>query len=260
MTPSALHASGTTEDAFLGGRLVIEQPAKGYRAGLDAVLLAACVPPGRQNCLRVLDVGAGVGTAGLCVARRLSAAHVTLFEREPSLAGLARSNALRNGLEDRVCLIEGSVLAKAAEQEAAGLHPASFDVVICNPPYLSEGRSSLPEGSAAASSFGMPVENLERWVRFMARMAAPRGEMLMIHRVDALGVILAAIGARFGDLMIMPLHPRAGEPAHRIIVSGIKGSRAPLQLLAGLVLHGDGNAFVPRVDSILRNGEGFALR
>lgn len=253
-------SGATTEDVFLGGLLTIEQPAKGFRAGLDAVLLAAAVRPSPTRELRVLDAGSGVGTAGLCVAARLHEADVCLLERDPALAALARANVGRNRLGQRVHVIEGDILAKAAEHEAAGLHAGQFGVVICNPPYLPAGRSSLPADAVAAGAFGMPAEHLERWVRFIARMAASGGEMVMIHRADALGSILAAIGARFGALVVLPLHPRAGEPANRILVSGIKGSRAPMQLCAGLVLHGEGNAFVPAVDAILRGGQALALR
>ncbi len=250
----------TTQDLFLGGKLVIEQPAKGYRAGLDAVLLAAAVRSTGEGELRVLDLGAGVGTAGLCAAARLEGAQVTLLERDPGLAALARANISRNGLAGRVRAIESDVLAKAAEHEAAGLKAGSFHVLLCNPPYLPAGGTSLPADRVTAGALGMPRENLERWVRVMARLSAPGGEMIMIHRADALAAILAATGARFGGLIVLPLLPRAGEAAIRVMVSGIKASRAPLQLSAGLVLHGAGNAFTPIVEGILRRGEPLALR
>lgn len=260
MKPGQPDSSPTTEDAFLGGRLVIEQPRSGYRAGLDAVLLAACVAGGTGTPLRVLDVGAGVGTAGLCVARRLSQARVTLLERETAFAALARANIERNGMTDRAIVLEADVLAAAAQHEAAGLRTGSFDVVVCNPPYLSAGRSTLPADSVSAAAFGMPAEDLERWVRFMARMTATGGEAIMIHRADALAALLAAFIGRFGGLVVQPMHPRAGELAHRVIVSGIKGSRAPLQLRDSLVLHGEGHAFLARVADVLRDGEGLPLR
>ena len=101
----------------------------------------------------------------------------------------------------------------------------------------------------------MAAEGLEQWARFLARMAAPGGSLTMIHRADALATVLDALDGRFGELRILPLHPRAGEPAHRILVTGRKASRAPLKLLPGLVLHGDeGNGFVPELAAILRDG------
>ncbi len=247
-------AVATTEDLFLGGRLVIEQPARGFRAGLDAVLLAAAVGYGNDSALRVLDVGAGVGTAGLCVATRLPSADVSLVEVAPPLARLARANVQRNGLTARVSVVEADIAEHASVLEAHGLLPAAFDVVIANPPYLTEGRHRLPEDATAAAAFGMAEGGLEPWLRFMARMCRGGGGMALIHRADALGAVIAATGERFGDLRILPVHPRAGEPAHRIVVLGRKGSRAPLVLLPALVLHGPGNDFLPEVKAILRDG------
>ncbi|MFA5901210.1 MAG: methyltransferase [Hyphomicrobium sp.] len=259
------HASATdeppqvTDDAFLGGALNILQPRAGYRAGLDAVMLAASVSNDPGQPLRVLDVGAGVGTAGLCVARRLAAAEVVLLEREPQLADLAMQNVQRNGLGDRVRVVATSVGAPAAQLRAAGLAEESFTCVIANPPYHDAGAGTLPPDAGKALAHAMAEDELQRWGRFLARMTAPRGTVTMVHKAEALQRVLAAFDQRFGAIRILPLHPRAGEPAHRVIVQGIKGSRAPLQLLTGLVLHGDGNAFVPAAQAILRDGAALTI-
>lgn len=253
MTPGD---SETTADIFLGGRLTIEQPARGFRAGLDAVILAAAVRLRGEKRLDVLDAGSGVGTAGLCVASRLPVAKVVLVERAASLAALARGNVSRNGFDDRARVVEADILAAVADQEAAGLASASFDVVIANPPYLEVGRHRLPEDRVAAGAFGHEAGGLEAWLRFIARVTKADGRMVMIHRADALGEVLAAIGQRFGQVRILPIHPRAGDPAHRILVRGKKGSKAPMQLLSGLTLHGASNAFLPDVQAILRDGDG----
>lgn len=245
----------TTVDQFLGGRLAIEQPARGFRAGLDAVLLAAAVEAPVGGALRVLDAGAGVGTAGLCVASRLAEARVTLVERAPALAKLARSNVGRNGLAERVTVIDADIVGRASDHAALGLGPAGYDVVIANPPYLQEGKHRLPADAIAAGAFGMAEGSLEAWLRFMARMCTGGGQMALIHRADALAEVLEATGERFGALRILPIQPRDGEPAHRLIVIGRKGSRAPLQLLPGLALHGPGNAFLPAVKAVLHDGE-----
>jgi tRNA1(Val) A37 N6-methylase TrmN6 len=100
----------------------------------------------------------------------------------------------------------------------------------------------------------MDASDLEGWFRFMARMAAPGGLISIIHRADALAVLLAGVSPRFGGVRILPLHPRAGEAAHRVIVTARKGSRAPLELLPGMVLHGPGNAFLPEIAAVLRDG------
>lgn len=248
----------TTVDAFLGGRVIVGQPKRGYRAGIDAVFLAATIPEAAVGT-NVLDVGAGVGTVGLCAARRCQDAEVVLLEREPPLAALARENVARNDLEGRVRVVQAAVGASAQEIAAAGMASQGFDRVLANPPFHEEGRGTPAPDVLKAASHAMPVTSLDDWVRFMARMARPGGIATVIHKAEALGEVLAAFGGRFGDIRVLALHPRAGEAAIRVIVAGIKGSRAPLRVLVPLVLHGEGNAFTPQAASVLRDGAGVTL-
>lgn len=245
--------SPNTDDVFLGGKLTVLQPAKGYRAGLDAVLLAAAVSAGPGE--RVLDAGAGVGVVGLCIAARLADVGVTLIERDPGTAALARANVERNRLASRVQVQEADVEGTAAQHASLGLGPASFDHVAANPPYLSTGRARPPPDPVKAAAFAMPAGSLETWARFFARVLRDGGTVTMIHRTDALHDTLTALAGRFGALDVMPVLPRATEAAHRILVRATKGSRRELRLLSPLVLHGaEGNAFLPRLDAILRDG------
>jgi tRNA1(Val) A37 N6-methylase TrmN6 len=244
----------TTRDVFLGGRLELLQPARGYRAGLDAVLLAAAaeIAPGPGAC--VLDAGAGVGTAGLCLAARVPGVRVTLLERAAPLAALARQNVALNGFGDRVEVVEADLLAGATAHEGIGLSAGRFSHVMANPPYLEHGRHRLPEDEVAAGAFGMVAEGLEQWARTLARLAGGGAGLTLIHRTDALKSVLDALEGRFGAIRILPLLPRPGDVSHRIVVTARKGSRAPLQLLTGVVLHGSGNAFTPQIDAVLRHG------
>lgn len=250
--PNRTAGDRPTDDAFLGGALNVLQPASGYRAGLDAVMLAAAVMA--EGPARVVDVGAGVGTAGLCVARRVASARVTLFEKEPALVQLARENVERNGLVDRVRVLEGEIGLSSETAKASGLEPESFDHVIANPPFHDADGGTLAPDRLKAAAHAMPDQGLERWARFMARLAVPGGSMTVIHKAEALSRLLAAFEGRFGALQILPLHPRASAPAHRIIVAGCKGSRAALTLLPRFVLHGDDGAFTPQAQAILRAG------
>jgi len=255
---SEADAPALTSDAFLGGALEILQPANGYRAGLDAVLLAAACGARTGEGARVLDAGAGVGVAGLCIARRIVDARVVLVEREPVLAGIARENVLRNKLTERVQIVELDIATGGAgfhrAGEDTGIRAGDFSHVIANPPYFAEGRGTRPPGDLKAAAHQMADGALDQWCRFLATAAGGDGLVTIIHRADALGALLDGLGRRFGALRALPLYPRTGAEAHRVIVQGRKGSRAPLKLLQGLVLHGAGNAFAPAIDSVLRNG------
>jgi FkbM family methyltransferase len=251
---TARERPAVTNDAFLGGALHILQLRSGYRAGLDAVMLAAAVPGDAVRPMRVLDVGAGVGTAGLCVARRLPSAEVVLLEKQRELAGLAAENVQHNELAARVRVVTADIGASPAELRANTLIDESYGHVIANPPYHDTDAGTLPPDALKADAHAMDEAGLDTWVRFMARMAAPGALATMVHKAEALGRVLAAFDQRFGGIRILPLHPRAGELAHRIIVQGTKGSRAPLQVLPGFVLHKAGNGFTPAAQDILRRG------
>jgi tRNA1(Val) A37 N6-methylase TrmN6 len=248
-----------TDDAFLGGKLKVLQPRAGYRAGLDAVMLAAAVPASGSSPMRVLDLGAGVGTAGLCVARRIESAEVALLEREPALVRLALENVDRNALAARVRVVQGEVGMGAAQLQSIGLAQESFDHVIANPPFHDLDAGTVAPDALKAGSHAMPETELARWARFMARMARPGGGITVIHKAEALIRLLGVLDGRFGALLVLPLHPRAGAPAHRVILQGTKGSKAPPMLLQGFVLHDAGEAFTANAQAILRDGAALSM-
>jgi tRNA1(Val) A37 N6-methylase TrmN6 len=246
-----------SDDAFLDGRLRILQPGTGYRAGLDAVLLAATVEarPGA----RVLDVGAGVGVVGLCVAHRLPDVRATLVERDARLAALARRNVERNRLGARVRVVEADVLQPLGANSELAEAAESFDHVLANPPFHVEGRGTAAGDPVKAGANAMPRGTLDRWVRFLAAMARPRGLVTLIHRAEALSEVLAALEGRFGGTVVVPVHPREGRPAVRVLVRAVKASRAPLELRPGLILHDADHSFRPGIAAVLRDGAGLSL-
>jgi tRNA1(Val) A37 N6-methylase TrmN6 len=248
---SAAIADRLTEDRWLGGRLTLVQPRRGHRVGTDAALLiaAAGAPEGR-----IVDVGAGVGAVGLALARRSPLTSVELVEIDPGLADLAESNAARNGVQARARVLRLDVL-DPRERRAAGLVEAA-DCVVTNPPFFEARavRASPDEGKARAHVFS-PAETgatLADWISASLAILAPGGRFAMIHRPDALSALLAAIGSRLGGLMLLPVHPTVGASAHRLLVSGVKGSKAPLRLAPALILHGTDGRLTAEADAIHR--------
>jgi tRNA1(Val) A37 N6-methylase TrmN6 len=245
--------SGATLDQFLGGRISILQPEQGHRAGSDAVWLAASVEARASE--RVLDAGAGVGVAGLCLLARVPGLEVTAVEMDRNLCAFAASNAVRNAAAVNFKVIEADVTAPADLLAAKGLMREGYDHVIANPPYHIAGtvRSAPDERRAFAHVMGDGA--LEEWVRFLASMAAPKGWLTLIHRPDGLTMLLKLLERRFGEVSIFPLFPRAGESATRIIVKGRKGSRrGGVTLLQGLVLHEADGRYTRKAEAVLREG------
>jgi tRNA1(Val) A37 N6-methylase TrmN6 len=259
--PDATPAVEETIDAFHRGGFHIVQPkGRGHRAGMDAMLLASLVADDRT--VRVADLGAGAGAAGLAVASRLPNAEVVLFERSAEMANYARRSLLlpdNAHLADRISVVEADVTLKAKARNDAGLKDESFHHVIMNPPFNDPGDRKTPD-ALKAEAHAMTEDLFESWLRTANAIMLPGGQLSLIARPESIAEIVAACGRRFGGIEISAIHPRAGENAVRILVTGIKGSRARLSLRAPLIMHEQGShKFSPFVDD-LNNGRTAYLR
>lgn len=241
-----------TRDGFLGGRVAVWQPASGYRAGNDPVLLAASCPARPDES--VLELGAGVGVASLCLAWRVNGLRITAVEREARYAELARRNAAENGAPVEVV---GADIAKLP----AELRQRSFDHVIANPPYFSPGSGTAARNPARAG--GRQEETpLDLWLSVAASRLRPNGWLTLIQASGRLPDCLAAMSG-FGAISVRPLQPRPGREAGRVILRARKGARAPFRLLPPVLLHEgaghvrDGESYTAEIAGILREGHAF---
>lgn len=229
------------ETPLLGGRVRLLQPTEGYRAAIDPVLLAAAVPDGRWTT--ALDVGVGTGAALLCLRARLGPRAITGLELLPDHADLAERALALNGFDD--CAI---VRGDLRDRPLAG---RSFDQVLTNPPFHGPGTASPHAGRATAHMEEMPLED---WLDACLRLLVPRGGLTVIHRADRLDAILAALHGRAGAVEIIPLWPKAGLAAKRVIVRARKGLKSPATLLPGLVLHAADGGYTAAAEAVLRDG------
>lgn len=236
-------------DRLLGGRLSLFQPPAGHRAGTDAVLLAAASALAAGDSF--VDVGAGVGTAGLAVALRCPGASGLLLEADGAAAELARRNAALNGVGDRVAVVEADLFARALHRPTA-LRPEAASLVLTNPPFFDAGAVRPSPNPARAAAHVAGPRGHGDWLAAAAALLAPKGRLVMIHRPDALPALLAACEGRLGGVAIRPVLPRDGADAVRILLAGVKGSRAPLRFAAPLVLHGPDGAFTAEAEAIHR--------
>ena len=236
------------EDGFLNNRLRLRSAPGGHRAGTDAVLLAASTPP--QETGPILDAGAGEGAVGLMAGLFAPKAALGLIEIDTAACALARRNIAENGVADRARVFEADLLDPAARR-AAGLCDEQAALVLTNPPFHVAGRTRVsPDPDKARAHVASAP--LAEWVRACLALLAPVGEFVMIHRADALAACLASVEGRLGGVAIVPVSPRAGAAAVRILLRGRKGSRAPLSLLAPLVLHEADGSFTPLAQALHR--------
>ena len=252
---SADIGAGTTTDDFLGGRISMIQPRLGHRSGSDAIWLQAAVPARADE--RVLDVGAGVGVAGLALLARTPKLEMTAIEIDAGLCALATENAARNGVADRYTVINADVTTPVETLQAQGLARDGYDHVMANPPFHAEG--SVRADPAKAHAHVMEAGALPAWIRFLTAATASKGRLTLIHRPEFLGELLTLLERRFGALTVFPLFPKEVAPATRIIVQGRKGSRAGTRLLPGLILHRAGGIYTAEAEAVLREGAALDL-
>ncbi|CTQ51697.1 N5-glutamine S-adenosyl-L-methionine-dependent methyltransferase [Roseibium album] len=261
-TPVNREEAETTHDAFLGGKVYVHQPKHGrHRAGLDAVFLAAALPDGTTG--HVIDLGAGVGTAGFCAASRLADITVTLVEIDPIAQDLALrglNDPHNSAFADRLCLLEADITAKGSARHESGLKPSIADHVIMNPPYYEADRFRASPNSARADAHMLDERGLEPWIKTAVDIVKVGGSLTAIFRADGLQELLAIMQGRFGSIDVIPLRPRQDDAATRVLIRAIRASKAPLRLLPGFVLHEcDGSNFTPQSKCVMRDGAGLGL-
>lgn len=252
-------AVATTCDSFLGGAFRALQPAVGPRAAIDALFLAAACPVRGGEGARVLEAGVGCGVVSLALAARAADARLTGVEVNPLLVDLARRNAEMNGFGERMRIIDGDVTEPPGLFSPRGLEANSYTHVLANPPYYVLGRARRKKDAAAGRAHMFAPGELDAWIKFLANCAVSKGSITLIHRADGLPELLARLERRFGGVVAYPLFPREGAPASRVLVRGVKGSRAPFRLMRGMILHQADGRYTAAAEAVLRRGEALDL-
>lgn len=245
-----------TEDAVLGGRLRLRQPRRGHRVGHDAILLAASV--GARAGERAVDLGAGVGGAGLAMAARLEGLDVVLVEIDPELGALAVENARLNGMEQRARV----VIADAENTDAlavAGLTAGCADLVLMNPPFNDAQRQNVSPDPRRRLAHAGDAGLLPRWAATAAWLLKPQGTLTLIWRADGLADVLGALSGGFGSVAVLPVLPRDGAPAIRVLVRATKAGRAGRTDYPALSLNDASGKPTQAAEAVLRGGAALAI-
>lgn len=231
----------------LDKKLRLHQPENGFRTSLDTIMLSAACPA--KDGQRVLDAGCGVGAAGFCVAQRLKDIKLTGVDIDADFIKLAQENIALNGFD------ANDIEFHCAEIDHFRRHEKPiFDHVISNPPYLNAGsyKDSPHEKKAIAIGHANTGFTLEQWIKALHRLVKPKGSITLIHRADHTDQIIKAFEHRFGFIEIIPLWPKHGRNAKRVIIRAIKDRKGPCTLHRGVTLHTEDNAYTAEADAILR--------
>lgn len=240
-----------TLDDFLGGRVRLYQPKSGYRVSMDTVMLAAAVPAKEGD--HVIEGGVGSGGAAICLARRVAGCRVTGVEKQDDMIAFAERNIQHNDLGDNVIVRKGCITDLSSEE-------GKYDHIMVNPPYLSEGKAIRPPDETKGLAHMDTSVSLKDWMRFCVHKVKNKGTVTIIYRADRIDEVIAHLHRRVGELKILPLWPRVGVPAKRVIIQGRKGMHGAASLLPGLVLHGEVDRYTPEAKEILWDGKALDLK
>lgn len=236
--------SEPVEIHVLDKRVRLLQPHDGFRTSLDSVMLAAACPARGGD--HIFDMGCGVGGAGLCVLARVEDTKLTGVDIQADHIDLANRNIALNNTQGRAAFIASDITDFSA--------PHTFDHVICNPPYMDTGTHTASPSPRKAVAHGHHDEtSLDDWLEAGFRALKSGGSFTMIHRADKTDKIILGLKNRFGAIEIIPLWPRAGENAKRVIIRAVKDRKTPAILHAGIILHEADGGYTAAADAILRD-------
>jgi tRNA1(Val) A37 N6-methylase TrmN6 len=233
-----------TKDDFLGGRVNLSQPKKGYRITSDSIFLAACLSP--KNNDRILDVGAGTGAILSCLYARIPI-EATLhgIELQDQLIELARINGI-----EKIQYFQGDMFS-----EVEGCEPNSYHQVVSNPPYYDKGTVTNSPFETKATAFGKEMDDLKLWIERLVRMARPKGYVTVVHRADRIDDIISVLAEKCGSIVIYPFYSKQGKDASRVIIRAQKDAKGLLSLKSGMIVHTSDGNYSAAAENILRNAQ-----
>lgn len=234
-----------TEDYLLSGAVRLKQPAKGHRFGTDAVLLSRMASHDIQG--NIVDLGAGSGAVGLVLLALHPKTFVTFVEKNPFLADLCQQNLIENGFENRGHVLKTDLLTPLHQQ---GLLENSYDHIFTNPPFFEHGTMRISPEPFKAQAHEMQKGGFDKWIRKACTLLKQKGSLNLVHRADHLEKCLKALDKRFGNVQLQAVHAYKTQPANRILISAVKGSRKSLEIRPPFILHEPDGRFTKQAEDL----------
>lgn len=217
-----------TDDAMYRGAVRVFQHRRGYRFSFDAVLLAHEVA--RHRPRHGIEFGTGSGIVSLCLATMLPDYRGEAYEVQASLAQLARENVERNGLGDRIGVIESDV--RSLNRVGGG--PTT---VFMNPPYFGAGEGTPSPNRERALARHQENGSLLDLLR-VAKQVAAGGRVVFVYPGEREVAAVAALrGAGLTDIAARRVLPREGGPATFVVLHAGLSDNGTFRLLQPIVLH-----------------------
>ena len=230
-------------DKFLGGRIELLQPVKGFRAGTDTVMLASAVPACEGD--QILELGAGSGVALCCLGARVADVNLIGVEIQLEIAALARRNLER-------CELRGEIYCTDINDLPKEVRMQQFDHVMMNPPFYDARAHTAPSAASKATAH-ITRTNVSEWVKRAGKRLKPKGSLTIIHRTESLLDIIAGLG-EFGDVRILPISSDIHLEAKTMIIQARKQTAGKLKLLPPFLTHDANKNETEHLKKITREG------
>tara|TARA_B100000686_G_scaffold93040_1_gene99429 strand:+ start:1701 stop:2435 length:735 start_codon:yes stop_codon:yes gene_type:complete len=233
-----------TKNKILNGNITLYQPKKGFRIGIDSILLSSSV----NNYKNCLDLGSGVGVIMLSLAKRFPKSRILGVDKNRELIKISKENVILNNLEGLNIKFFCTDIKKGKFLPELN---NSFDRVVMNPPYFYQNKvvSSIDKYKSQAKY----EKNIFSWFNSAYSKLKPKGHINFIFRSEFLNIALECLSNKWGDIRIFPLWPKTGKVSKLTIIQARKNSKSGVQLMSGLVLHNNDGTYTEACKKILNN-------
>ncbi len=231
------------DDLERNGYKIIQDPGR-FCFGMDAVLLSGFVQVRKNET--VLDMGTGTGIIPILLKGKTEGSHFTGLEIQEESADMARRSVASNGLEKDIDIVTGDI------KEASKIFPlASFDVITCNPPYMTESHGLKNPNEPKAIARHEILCALDDVTREAGRLIRPGGRFYMVHRPFRLVEIFDALTRYKLEPKRMKLVcPFVGKEPNMVLIEAVRGGRPRLKVEAPLIVYKEPGVYTDEIRDI----------
>lgn len=222
-------------DFIFNGGIRLIQPKIGYRVAIDPFILAGFVKV--KSGMRVLDVGCGVGTISLLLKYEDPTLDILGIDVDPDFCDIFKQNAKLNKMQ--IGVINGDI---------AKIQLDLFDCVVTNPPFYDASAARISKVKQQAN---FETITLRSWILGCLKQLKNGGIFALIHVASRVDEIICILARRVGNINIIPIFTRAGVPAKRVVITGIKGSRSEICITPGITVHNVDGSYTEEVKKML---------
>lgn len=228
------------DDLQRNGYQIIQDPGR-FCFGMDAVLLSGFAKAKEGD--NVLDLCTGTGIIPILMEAKTKAEKFTALEIQEDSADMARRSVLLNHLEEKIDIVTGDV------KEADTLFKAaSFDVITCNPPYMTGQHGLQNKDEAKTIARHEILCTLEDVIKCAARLLKPGGNFYMVHRPFRLSEIMVMLHTyKLEPKRMQLVYPYVDKEPNMVLIEANRGGKPRLTVEKPLIVYKEPGIYMPEI-------------